>query len=155
MLASLAVIEAAAQARGFERIRARLLDRLLEVRASFDPGLARVDETRARAELAALVSQLGAFLVSGDLGLHAGFVRSTLARRGREAGGAAAVVSTLVAVGDLAARVAVEQLGDDGQALAVALTARTAATVRVCSDLLAEELGRRVAQRDAMGWGPS
>ena len=69
----------------FERLRPRLLDRLLELRGSFDPGLARCDETSARSQLAAVVAHMATFLATGDAALHLGFVRSSLALRARDA----------------------------------------------------------------------
>ncbi|MEZ4368782.1 MAG: hypothetical protein R2939_21265 [Kofleriaceae bacterium] len=148
------MVEASAQVPAFERIRPRLLEHLMAVRASFDPALARADDARARAQLTALVTQLGTFLATGDVALHRGALQSMLVQRGRAAGGAAQLVSTLVGVGDLAARVAVEQLGDDGHDLAIAITRRTATTVRLCSELLVEELGQRAGQRAVLAtWG--
>ena len=141
-------MQATAQLPTFERLRPRLLDRLLELRGSLDQDLARCNETSARSYLAAVVGHLGSFVAAGDADLHRGFILSSLAQRTRDAGGPAAVVSTLVAIGDIAARVAIEQLGDDGLELAVTIARRSAVTARIGSELLAAEVSHRQAERD-------
>lgn len=134
---------ASALGSAFEQLRDRLLDRLLTLRSSFDPGLARGSDAEARVILDAMVAHLGVVVVGSDLESHRAYVRSHLAQRAGQAGGLAAAVSTLVGVGDIAARVASEVHGDAGLPLAVAIARRTAITARVCSDLLAEEVERR------------
>lgn len=130
----------------FERLRDRLLDRLMELRSSFDAGLARGGEAEARATLSAMVAHLGVVVVGSDLESHRAYVRSHLAQRAGQAGGLAAAISTLVGVGDIAARVAGEVHGEAGLPLAVAISSRTATTARACSDLLADEVERRRAE---------
>lgn len=146
-------MQSESSARGsFAALRERLVQRLLDLRPSFDVGLARGDEASARVRLVAMLERLEVFLVTGDLPAHRAYVRSHLAQRGGEAGGAAAAVSTLVAVGDICARVALEAAGADPayRQLAQRISERTMATARVCTELLVEQAQRRV---DALSGG--
>jgi hypothetical protein len=136
-------------ARAFAELRPRVLARLLELRASLDPGLVRADEHTARTQLDALLEHLGNYLATGDANLHRAFLNTFLAMRAAEAQGPAAALGTLVAVGDAAAQVAQEELASrpEGAELVTVLTRVTAATARLVNDLVAEELERRLAQR--------
>ena len=136
----------------FASLRERLLQRLLDLRPSFDVGLARGDEVSARAQLTAMLDRLEVFLVTADVPSHRVYVRSHLAQRGGDAGGVAAAVSTLVAVGDICARVALEAASGDPsyRQLSLRVAERTMATARVCTDLLVEQAQRRV---DALAAG--
>ncbi|HET9621573.1 MAG TPA: hypothetical protein VFP84_09420, partial [Kofleriaceae bacterium] len=132
-------------ARSYEALRPQVLQRLLEVRATLDPSLARLDDATARAQIAAVLDHLGNFIATGDLGLHRAFLHTFLAMRAAEAQSPAAVLAMLVAIGDTAAQVAQEHAADGGE-LTLLLTRVTASTARALNDLIAEELGRRAAQ---------
>ena len=136
----------------FAALRERLLQRLLDLRPSFDVGLARCDEPSARAQLAAMLERLEVFLVTADVPSHRVYVRTHLAQRGGDAGGLAAAVSTLVAVGDICARVALEAASADPayRQLALRVAERTMLTARACTDLLVEQAQRRA---DALAGG--
>jgi hypothetical protein len=98
-----------------------------------------------------VLDHLGNFIATGDLGLHRGFLQTFLAMRAAEAQSPASVLAMLVAIGDTAAQVAQEDAGgpagSDGAELTLLLTRVTASTARAMNDLIAEELGRRAAQR--------
>jgi len=139
-------------ARSYEALRPKVLQRLLELRSTLDPSLGRLDEVTARAQIGAVLDHLGNFIATGDLGLHRAFLHTFLAMRAAEAQSPASVLAMLVAIGDTAAQVAQEEAANtpDGAELTLLLTRVTASTARGVNDLIAEELGRRVAQRAAL-----
>ena len=151
-------------ARSYEALRPRVLERVLELRATLDPSLGRLDDATARAQIGAVLDHLGNFIATGDLALHRGFLHTFLAMRAAEAQSPASVLAMLVAIGDTAAQVAQDGTeggpgGSDGAELTLLLTRVTASTARAINDLIAEELGRRDAQRAelarrARGAGP-
>ena len=140
-------------ARSYEALRPRVLERVLELRATLDPSLGRLDETTARTQIGAVLDHLGNFIATGDLALHRGFLHTFLAMRAAEAQSPASVLAMMVAIGDTAAQVAQEDAdatgaaGSDGAELTLLLTRVTASTARALNDLIADELGRRDAQR--------
>ncbi|HEY5923985.1 MAG TPA: hypothetical protein VIV11_20035 [Kofleriaceae bacterium] len=134
-------------ARAYDALRPKILQRLLEMRATLDPSLARTDEVQARTQIAAVLDHLGNFIATGDLGLHRAFLHTFLAMRAAEAQGPAQVLAMLVAIGDTAAQVSQEEASTpEGFQLTLLLTRVTAATARAVNDLIAEELERRLAQ---------
>jgi len=136
-------------ARSYEALRPKVLQRLLELRSTLDPSLGRLDDATARAQIGAVLDHLGNFIATGDLGLHRAFLHTFLAMRAAEAQSPASVLAMLVAIGDTAAQVAQEAAAGtpDGAELTLLLTRVTASTARGVNDLIAEELGRRVAQQ--------
>ena len=137
-------------ARSYEALRPRVLERLLELRATLDPSLGRLDDATARAQIGAVLDHLGNFIATGDLGLHRGFLHTFLAMRAAEAQSPASVLAMLVAIGDTAAQVAQDTAAasDGGRTeLTLRLTRVTASTARAINDLIAEELARRAGQR--------
>ncbi len=136
-------------AHAFEALRPQILQRLLEMRASLDPSLGRLDEDGARAQIGAVLEHLGNFIASGDVGLHRAFLHTFLAMRAAEAQGPAGVLAMLVAIGDTAAQVA-QDVGagtTQGAELTLLLTRVTATTARAVNDLIADELARRLGER--------
>lgn len=135
----------------FEALRPRILRRLLEVRATLDQWLARLDDTMARAQIDAVLDHLSNFIATGDLGHHRAFLHTLMAIRNAEAQPPSSVLATLVAIGDTAAQVVQEEIGTSpqGAELTLLLTKVTATTARAVNDLIAEELARRLqAARD-------
>jgi hypothetical protein len=137
-------------ARAYDGLRPKILQRLIDIRATLDPSLGRLDEAAARVHITAVLDHVGNFLATGDLGLHRAFLHTFLAMRTAEAQGPAAVLAMLVAIGDTAAQVAQDHASGSAEAaeLALMLTRVTASTARAVNDLIAEELERRLAQ-----WG--
>jgi hypothetical protein len=135
-------------ARSYEALRPIVLQRLLEMRTNLDPALARLDGHAARDQIAAVLEHFGNFIATGDLALHRAFLRTFLAMRAAEAQAPAAVLATLVAIGDTAAQVAQESGGGGaaGGELTLLLTRVTASTARVVNELIADELTSRLAQ---------
>jgi hypothetical protein len=135
-------------ARAYDELRPKILGRLLEIRATLDPMLGRMDEPTASSQFNAVLDHLGNFLATGDLGLHRAFLHTFLAMRAAEAQGPAQVLAMLVAIGDTSAQVAQEGGAGNPEAieLTLMLTRVTAATARAVNDLIAEELERRLAQ---------
>jgi hypothetical protein len=134
--------------RAYDALRPKILQRLLDMRATLDPSLARLDETTARAQIGAVLDHLGNFLATGDHGIHRAFLHTFLAMRAAEAQGPAAVLAMLVAIGDTAAQVAQDESDTlpDGPELTLMLTRVTASTARAINDLIADELERRLSQ---------
>lgn len=132
----------------YDALRPRILQRLVDLRATLDPTLGRLDEEAARAQIGAVLDHLGNFLATGDLGLHRAFLHTFLAMRAAEAQGPGSVLAMLVAIGDTATQIAQEEApaAPDGAELALMLTRVTASTARAINDLVAEELERRLAQ---------
>lgn len=134
-------------ARAYDGLRPKILQRLLDMRATLDPSLGRMDEATARAQINAVLEHIGNFIATGDLGLHRAFLHTFIAMRAAEAQGPAGVLALLVAVGDTAAQVSQEEAkGPEGSELTLLLTRVTASTARAVNDLIADELERRFAQ---------
>ena len=135
-------------ARAYDELRPKILQRLLDMRATLDPSLGRLDEATARGQISAVLDHIGNFIATGDLGLHRAFLHTFLAMRAAEAQGPAAVLAMLVAIGDTAAQVCQEELvhAASGPELALMLTRVTASTARAVNDLMAEEVESRLAQ---------
>jgi len=133
-------------ATAYEMLRPRILQRLLELRATLDPALGRMDEATARAQVGAVLEHIGSFIAIGDMGQHRAFLHTFLAMRAAEAQSPAAVLAMLVAIGDTAAQVAQDEGAGtaEGAELTLLLTKVTATTARAVNDLIAEELERRL-----------
>jgi hypothetical protein len=131
--------------KAYEALRPKILQRLIELRATLDPSLGRLDETTARAQISAVLDHIGNFMASGDLGLHRAFLHTFIAMRAAEAQSPANVLAMLVAIGDTAAQVAQDESANspEGTELTLLLTRVTATTARAVNDLIAEELARR------------
>src|SRR5687768_17316401 len=100
-------------ARSYEALRPKVMQRLMELRGTLDPALARLDEATACAQIGAVLDHIGNFLATGDLGLQRGFLHTFLAMRAAEAQSPAAVLAMLVAIGDTAAQVAQEHRSEE------------------------------------------
>lgn len=135
-------------AAGYEAIRPKILQRLLDLRSTLDPSLGRLDDPTARAQIGAVLDHIGNFIATGDLGLHRAFLHTFLAMRAAEAQSPASVLAMLVAIGDTAAQVAQDEAGSTptGSELTLLLTRVTASTARAVNDLIADELSRRMGQ---------
>jgi hypothetical protein len=139
---------AAPLANAYEALRPKILQRLLDLRGTLDPSLARLDDLTARAQINAVLEHLGNFIATGDVGLHRAFLHTFLAMRAAEAQSPASVLTMLVAIGDTAAQVAQDEGAGTttGSELTLLLTRVTASTARVVNDLLADELTSRIDQ---------
>lgn len=134
----------------FEQLRPAILTRLVEVRGSLDHAIARTKDDEARALFDAVLHALATLLVTGDHTLHRGFLQSFIALRGAEGLGPDHAQRLLVAIADVASQIARNQIPDDPTvSLAVNHAARI--TARMVNDIIAEELGRRLAQLPAAG----
>ena len=135
-------------ATAYEALRPSILRRLLELRVTLDPSLGRLDEDSATAQIDAVLDHVGNYVATGDLGLHRAFLHTFLAMRAAEAQSPASVLAMLVSIGDTSAQVAQEPLAGttEGAELTLLLTRVTATTARTINDLIADELGRRLAQ---------
>ncbi len=136
-------------AKAYDALRPKIMHRLLEMRATLDPSLGRLDEPTARMQVGAVLDHLGNFLATGDLGLHRAFLHTFLAMRAAEAQSPASVLAMLVSIGDTAAQVAQEEGAgtSEGAELTLLLTRVTASTARAVNDLIADELQRRAGHK--------
>ena len=136
-------------AKAYDALRPTILARVLEMRATLDPSLGRIDEETARGQISAVLDHLGNFLATGDLGLHRAFLHTFLAMRAAEAQSPASVLAMLVSIGDTAAQVAQEEGAgtSEGSELTLLLTRVTASTARAVNDLIADELVRRTGHK--------
>jgi hypothetical protein len=139
-------MSASPSAQAFDALRPQIVVRLLELRSSLDPALARSDEATARAQVDAVLAGYGDYIATGDLATHRAFLASFMAKRATEELGPSAALSTLVAIGDTAVQVVQEQIsGNHGDELALLVARVTAGSVRIVNDLIAEQLLRRRA----------
>ncbi len=132
----------------FEQLRPAVLTRLLDVRGSLDHAIARTKDHEARALFEAVLHALSTLLVTGDHTLHRGFLQSFIALRGAEGLGPDHAQRLLVAIGDVAGQIARAQFPDE-PTVALAVNHASRITARMVNDIIAEELGRRLAQLPA------
>ena len=131
---------------GFEQLRGPMLARLLEVRASLDPALARLRPDDARLLFDGVLQALRTLLVTGDQVLHRGFVQTFVALRGSDGVPPEHALRLLVEIGDVAIQVARRDRPDD-TTLRLAIISGLRLTARLVNDLLADELAKRAAPR--------
>jgi hypothetical protein len=132
-------MSASPSARAFDALRPAIVERLLELRTSLDPALARSDESTARAQIESVLGDFGEFLATDDLPAHRAFLTAFVAKRAAEELGPSAALSTLVAIGDTAVQVVQEQVaGHGGDELALLVARLTTSSVRIVNDLIAE-----------------
>ncbi len=137
-------MSASPSARAFDALRPAIVVRLIELRASLDPALARSDEATARSQIEAVLGDFGDYLATGDLAAHRAFLTAFVAKRAAEELGPSAALSTLVAIGDTAVQVVQEKMaGPSGDELGLLVARLTTSSVRIVNDLIAEELIRR------------
>ncbi len=134
----------------FEALRPTIVARMLTARATrsgTESDEANNSDSPLRKQIEAVLEHLGNFLVTGDVRMHRDFLQAFLAMRAAEAQSPSAVMASLTEIGDTAARV-VQQAGDDDEHrrhLVHALASATVTTVKVCNELLARDLQRKVA----------
>ena len=174
-----AMAEATTHARSFEELRPTVLARLMEVRSSLDHGLARLEEGDARAQLESIVDHIHAFLATGDRGPLRGFLRSVMTMRAAEGLAAENLLHAVVGIGDVCVQVVDKSAeGSEGSPaergeevglprpggstpperagiaeLVCALTHTNAVLTRLVVELIADELARRLLQRERMAAG--
>lgn len=137
-------MSASPSARAFDALRPSIVERLLELRSSLDPALARSDEGTARAQIESMLDDFSELMAMGDMAAHRAFLTAFVAKRAAEELGPSAALSTLVAIGDTAVQVVQEQVpGAQGDELALIVARITTGSVRIVNDLIAEELIRR------------
>ncbi|HPH66164.1 MAG TPA: hypothetical protein PLF40_10485 [Kofleriaceae bacterium] len=133
----------------FEALRPKIVDRMLAARASRSDteSDANQSDSPLRRQLEAVLEHLGNYLVTGDLRMHRDFLQSFLAMRAAEAQSPSAVMASLTEIGDTAARVVQQDGPDDDERrhLVQALASATVTTVKVCNELLARDLQRKLA----------
>jgi hypothetical protein len=133
-------------ARAYDALKPKILQRLLEMRATLDPSLGRMDDATAHVQISAVLDHIGNFIATGDLGLHRAFLHTFLAMRAAEGQDPASVLAMLVAIGDTSVRVSKDDAGTpEGIELTLLLTRVTTSTARAVNDLMADELARRLA----------
>jgi hypothetical protein len=130
----------------FEGLRPAVLARLLEVRSSLDHAFARLTPEDAGALFEGVLIGLRTFLLTGDQGLHRGFVQSFIALRGADGLAPDHAQRVLVAIGDVTVQVVRRDRPDD-MTLMLAVIAAIRVTARLVNEVVADELAKRTAQR--------
>jgi hypothetical protein len=136
----------------FDSLRDEVLDRLVEVRASIDPAYAAIPDDRIRGQFDVVLRKMASYLADEEIAPYRGFARRWVAMRAGEGFAPESLVHAVVAIGDVAARVAQQRMGGSPEysALASALARMTFSAARLLVELFAEELDRVVAElRDA------
>jgi hypothetical protein len=137
-------MSASPSAQAFDDLRPAIVGRLLELRSSLDPALARSDEASARVQVDAVLVDVAEYIATGDLPTHRAFLTAFMAKRASDEAGPSAALSTLVAIGDTAVQVVQEQVpGALGEELALLVARVTTGSVRIVNDLIAVEWQRR------------
>ena len=137
-----------AHARTFAELRPAVLARLMEVRASLDPGLAQLDDGGARAQLQAVLDQVEAYLRTGDATPLRSFLRSFLTLRAAQGLAPDTLLHAVVAIGDTCVQV-VQKTAADAD-LACELTHTGAVATRLVVQHIADALARRTDERRAL-----
>lgn len=146
LVASTSMSGAPAYVAAFEALNPAVLARLLEVRASLDHAFARQSNEEAHALFEGVLVGLRTLLVTGDHGLHRGFVQSFIALRGAEGLAPDHALRVLVAIGDVIVQVARRDRPDD-TTLVLAVTSAIRITARLVNEVIADDLAKRSAQR--------
>jgi hypothetical protein len=112
-------------------------------------------EANSRKQVEAILEHLGNFLITDDLRMHRDFLQALLAMRNTHTQTYSTVMSSLAELGDTAARM-VQGAGDTSshRFLAQKLVNATSTTIRICNELVAKDLDRKVAQRDQLRGNP-
>jgi hypothetical protein len=130
----------------FEGLRPAVLARLLEVRSSLDHAFARLTPEEARELFEGVLIGLRTLLLTGDHGLHRGFVQSFIALRGADGLAPDHALRILVAIGDVAVQVVRRDRPDD-MTLMLAVIGAIRVTARMVNEVVADDLAKRTAQR--------
>jgi hypothetical protein len=130
----------------FEELRPAILARLLEARASLDHAFARLSADEAGELFDGVLMGLRTLLLTGDTGLHRGFVQSFIALRAAEGLSPDHALRVLVAIGDVIGQVTRRERPDD-LTLLLAVTSAVRVTARTVNEVIADELAKRTAQR--------
>jgi hypothetical protein len=112
-------------------------------------------DANSRKQVEAILEHLGNFLITNDLRMHRDFLQALLAMRNTHTQTYSTVMSSLAELGDTAARM-VQGAGDTSshRFLAQKLVNATSTTIRICNELVAKDLDRKVAQRDQLRGNP-
>jgi hypothetical protein len=145
----------ATHARTFRALRPMVLARLMEVRSSLDHGLAQLDETGARVQLDALLSQLEGYLGAADPAPLRNFLRSFLTLRAAQGLPPDSLLQAAVAIGDTCVQIVQQEGGTTAASaeLACALTRAGAVVTRLLVEHIAAELDRRTGELRALDEG--
>ena len=130
----------------FEGLRPAVLTRLLEVRPSLDHAFARLGADEARELFDGVLLGLRTLLLTGDHGLHRGYVQAFIALRAADGLAPDHALRVLVAIGDVAVQVARRERPDD-LTLVLAITSAIRVTARLVNEVIADDLARRSAHR--------
>jgi hypothetical protein len=146
LVASTSMSGAPAYVAAFEALKPAVLVRLLEVRSSLDHAFARLSPEDAHELFEGVLIGLRTLLVTGDHGLHRGFVQSFIALRAADGLAPDHALRVLVAIGDVTVQVARRDRPDD-TTLVLAVTSAIRVTARLVNEVIADDLAKRSAQR--------
>jgi hypothetical protein len=136
----------------FDSLRPAIAERMFATVSDNSHGA----DASSRRQVESVLEHLGNFLLSGDLRMHRDFLQALLAMRNTNTETYSTVMSSLAEIGDTAARL-VQGAGDSPahRSLAQQLVSVTATTVRVCNELVAKDLARKISQRDQLRGNPT
>jgi hypothetical protein len=139
----------------FSSLRPDVLARLVEVRGSIDHAYATIPEEVIRGQFDMVLDRMQSYLASEDAELYRGFAARWMAMRVGDGFSPENLIHSVVAIGDVVARVATERLGpgDETQRFARAVVRMNFVAARMLVEILADELGRRRAQQQQLAGG--
>ena len=138
-----------------DSLRAEVLDRLIEIRASIDHAYARIPDDVIRGQFDVVLSKMRSYLSSEAPAPYQSFVLRWAAMREGEGFGAENVINSVVAIGDVLVKVARERLGQTPEArrFARAVTRMSFFGARMLVQGLADELAAHASQLEALEGG--
>jgi len=137
----------------FDSLRQDVLARLIEVRGSIDHAYAKIPETTIREHLELALDKMYTFLVTEDASSYRNFISRYMAVRVGEGFSYESIIHAAVAIGDLVAQVAREQLPESPQRehFIRRVMRMNFEHTRMLVDLVSIELNDRMAQRRRYG----
>ncbi len=136
------------QAEILDSLRAEVLDRLVQIRASIDQAYARIPDDVIRGQFDVVVDKMRGYLASEDPGPYQGFILRWAAMREGQGFGAENVINSVVAIGDVLVKVGRTRLGQTPaqRTFARAVTRMSFLGARMLVQGLADELADHTAQ---------
>ena len=138
-------------AQTFDALRPTILDRLVEVRATIDHSYADLPEHLARDQFDSVLVRMQAYLRDRDVDKFRSFASRWVAMRIGEGYSAEKLIHSVVAIGDVTVQVAKHRLASDPDMMVFVreVVRVNFIATRLVVDNLAEELARRVSQRQS------
>ena len=139
----------------FENLRPEVMNRLLEVRGSIDVAYTKIPDPIMREHFDLVLDKMFTFLVSQDSSVYKRFVRRYMAMRIGEGFTHENLIHSAVAIGDVVAQVAREQLPESPRRdhFIRAVMRMNFIHARMMVAVVAEDLAERMNQRNLLTRG--